>query len=825
VHLRLVDEVGADLKYTFRQLRHSPAFAAVAVLSLALGIGANTAIFSLINTVMLRQLPVREPQTLVELLSRYPGDPDVNGFSPTFYERFRDQNHVFADLFGLSYARFQASGERFDREPVDGAYVAGRFFPALGIQPAIGRLIDLPDGQTGPDAAVAVVSWSYWARRFNLDPAMLGTRIVLDDVPVTVIGVTPREFFGLEVGTRPEVWVPFGMKGTPQPSRRLSDQFALKLMARLKPDVSIDQARAEMDVLNRSRIEELERMSTNPGWRQARLGVEPAGAGFSTLRNHYDGPLLALMTVVGLLLLIACTNIASLLLARGAANQREMAVRVALGAGRFRLVRQVLTESLLLSAAGTLPGIALAYFGVAALVRIVTSGRMIGLPQRVDFQVQPDVQVLLFTAIVGVVTGVLFGLAPAWSAFAFAPAQSMRESGAAAETRSRRLVGRSLVVVQVALSVVLLSAAALFVAHLSSLRNVNLGFQRESLLLVTLDPQGSGDDRARLVARYRDLLERLQSIPGVRSATVSAVTPIQGPGAASFARVEGSRQKPDDRRYLSLNWVGPRYFETLGTPRITGRDFRFDDAGRARVAIVNLAMARYYFGDGSPLGKHVTFDGDAAPYEIVGVAGDAKYRDLHKEAPPTVYLNSFQDGRIVSQVALRTSVPPAAVAADVRHVVREVLETARVANVTTMSEQVDASIIPERLIAALSGFFGALGTLLAAIGLFGLLAYAVARRTTEIGVRMALGATERDVTRMVLSNALALVGAGLAVGAPLAFWSQRLARYLVGDLPVNAVAFPIGVAAAVTIAVGLLSAYVPARRAARVNPMDALRRS
>ena len=342
-------------------------------------------------------------------------------------------------------------------------------------------------------------------------------------------------------------------------------------------------------------------------------------------------------------------------------------------------------------------------------------------------------------------TGVLFGLAPAWNAFASAPASSLREIGGAGDTRSRRLFGKSLIVAQVALSVVLLSAAGLFVGHLSNLRNLDLGFDRHSVLLVTLNPQGSGYNRIQLSRLYRDLLQRLQAIPGVRSASLSGATPIEGAAASRFASVEGFQEKPEDRRYLMLNGVGPKYFETLGTPLIAGRDFQFEDAGRPRVTIVNQAMARHYFGGGSPIGKHVTFDGDDMPYEIVGIVGDAKYLDLHEAAPRTVYLNAFQDGFINSQFSLRTDVPPTAIAGEVRRAVSDVLKTVRVAKVTTLAEQVDASIVPERLIALLAGFFGVLGASLAAIGLYGLLAYTVARRTNEIGIRMSLGATERDV--------------------------------------------------------------------------------
>jgi predicted permease len=813
-----IERLSQDVRYTLRMMRRSPGFTAVAILSLALGIGANTAIFSLINTLMLRHLPVRDPQQLVELVSRYPGEPDYYGFAWRFYEQYRDQNHVFSDLIGTSPAHVQVAGEGMEVEPVDGEYVVGSFFPVLGMQPAIGRLIGPEDDHAGTaDSAVAVVSWSFWKNRFNLDPAILGKRILVDGVPTTVVGVARREFFGLEVGARTDLWMPVA-------GRKTNAQFSVKLLARLKPGVSLDQARAEMLVLDRGRVEEIAKASNNPQWRQAKLGVEPAGAGFRTLRNHYGKPLLALMAVVALLLLIACINIASLLLARGAARQRELAVRVSLGAGRLRLIRQALTESLLLSTIGSLFGIVLAYAGAGALVRIIMSGgRIRGLPH-LDFRVEPDLNVLLFTAGVAVLASVLFGIAPAWNALTTAPVSSLREAGAAGETRSRRLFGQTLVVAQVALSMVLLTAAGLFAAHLSNLRNVDVGFRRDSVLLVTLNPQGSGYNRDQLTRLYQDLLARLHAIPGVRSATLSGVTPIEGPGASRFVTVEGFTEKPEDRRYLSLNWVGPRYFETLGTPHVAGRDFSFDDEARPRVAIVNQAMARYYFGDRSPIGKHVTFLGEDKPYEIVGLVADAKYLNLHDAPPRTIYMSAFQEGRIFSQFSLRTSVAPMAVAGEVQRTMRDALKNIRIAKVTTMDEQVNASIVPERLIATLSGFFGGLGALLAAIGLYGLLAYTIARRTNEIGVRMALGATDRDIRVMVLKSALGLVLPGLVIGAPIALWSQRIVASLVENVTLAA-AVPIAVAAAAMVAVALLAAYVPARRAARVQPVEALRHS
>jgi predicted permease len=340
-----------------------------------------------------------------------------------------------------------------------------------------------------------------------------------------------------------------------------------------------------------------------------------------------------------------------------------------------------------------------------------------------------------------------------------------------------------------------------------------------------LDPQGSGYSRVQLSRLYKDLLDRLHAIPGVRSAALNAVTPIDGGAASSFATVEGFQEKPEDRRRLMQNWVGPRYFETLGTPFVAGRDFEFADAGRPRVAIVNQAMARYYFGGGSPLGRHLTFERDTVPYEIVGVVGDAKYVDLHEAPPRTVYLNAFQDGRIQSRFALRTDVTPTAVAPQVRRAVEDVLKTVRIAKVTTLADQVDSSIVLERLMAMLSGLVGVVGASLAAIGLYGLLAYTVTRRTNEIGVRMALGATERDVTKLVVKAAMGLVVFGIVAGVPAAFWSRRVAYSIVPDLATAAGPLPVAAAVVAMMAAGLLAAYLPARRAARINPTDALRHS
>jgi len=832
----MLETMWQDVRYAARTLRRSPGFTAVAVLSLALGIGANTAIFTLINALMLRSLPVSHPEQLVELLSRYPGEPRLSSFSWRHYEHFRDHNQSFSELLATSRARFQVAGEGIAPETIDGEYVAGNFFTSLGMRPALGRVINGQDDQLeSPTAASAVVSWSYWTNRLHADPAIVGKAIILNGAPATIVGVAPQEFFGLQVGMKPSVWLPMAMEPMLQkPSRRMDGSLGVGMLGRLRPGVTIEQALAEMKVLDRYRLEDFAKTRSAAFARDFTIELEPAAAGFAALRDRFAASLLVLMALVALLLLIACTNVAGLLLARAAARQHEMALRVSLGAGRVRLVRQALTESLLLAAMGGSLGVALASVGAGTLVRMILSGReFLRLQQRIEIQVQPDLQVLLFTITIAVLTAVLFGAAPAWHALITAPVSSLRTHGAAAETRSRRLFGKGLVVGQIAWSIVLLSAAGLFAQHLSNLRNQDLGFQRRSLLVVTLDATSSGYPRDQLFIPYQQLLGRLAEIPAVRAVTLSGVTPISGAGASRFISVEGFAESPDARRYVPLNWVAPRYFETFGTPLLAGRDFAFTDKGGPPVAIVNQAMARYYFGDRDPIGGRFQLVGPSssgitgAPpdqaYTIIGVVRDAKYLDLREAPPRTIYLNAFQErSMFVNELALKTSGRPAAVTDEVRRIVREELKTVSIARVTTMDDLIDASVVSERVIATLSAFFGGLGASLAALGLYGLLAYTVTRRTNEIGIRMALGATRAHVSRMVFKGALGLVCAGLVIGVPLGVLSRRAATRIVTDLSVESL-WPLALATATMLAIALVAAYVPTRRAASVEPIGALR--
>jgi len=807
-----------DVRFGLRLLRKSPVFTIVAVLILGLGIGANTAIFSIINGLMLRTLPVRDPGRLVELLHQYPGEPAFNGFSWDAYQTLRDDNHVFSDLFIGSVNFFKIHADNLQPQTVFGGGVGGTFFQALGLRAAAGRLIGPEDVHIGYHDPVAVVSWSFWKSRFGLDPGIVGKKIVVDDAPVTIIGVTQPGFYGLSEEAQQDIWLPVSLGPSPG--------WGFGLLGRLTPGVSMEQARAEMALRFQTVVNAPD---AGPFVSKMKLRIEPAGRGVSTpLRETLSTPLIVLMAMVGLLLLLACANLAGLLLARATSRRHEMAVRACLGAGRARLIRQTLTESLLLSMMGTTLGILLAYFGTHGLIRIFASGRhIIGLPVHFEDLSKPDWHVLLFTGTIAIATALLFGAAPALQACRPTLVQPVQDMARMGESRSQRLFGKTLVVSQVAISVVLLTSAALFVGYLAHLRSLNPGFLRDHLLLVTLDTVHSGYKPEQYARLSEQLIAQLETIPGVKSATVSSMSPMQGPGASASAFEQAH---PDNRHDVSINNVSPNYFETYGTPILSGRYFSAEDAqdrDKPLVAIMNQSAARECFGNEIPIGKHLTLShitltkGDIT-YEVVGVVADAKYNEIQQTAPPTIYRDLGQQSFSGSQVAVRTRIDPDAVAGAVREAESSVLKTVPITRITTMSEQIDASIVPERLLATLSAWFGAIGALLAGIGLYGLLAYMVARRTHEIGVRMAIGATRGDVMRMVLHDALWMVCAGLALGAPLAFWAKSMAVSLVHGLKVNS---PLSVAfgGAVMIVLGLIAAYIPARRAMEFDPMVALR--
>jgi putative ABC transport system permease protein len=801
-----------DIRYSLRMMRKSPGFTAIAILTLALGIGANTAIFSMMNGLLLHTLPVRDPKSLVEILVHYPTDPEpgFSDFAWDAYQTMRDGNRVLSEVIVGSLNVYEVSAPGVEAQNVFGGNIGETFFESLGVQPAIGRLIGPQD--IAASSPVAVVSWSFWKTRFNLRPDIVGQKIFSNDKPLTIIGVAQRGFYGLSNQAQQDIWVPYSLEDHPNVS----------LLGRLKPGVSIPQARADLAALYQTFAD---RPDTNPFMRRNEVRLIPAGNGRSTpVTQMLSTPIKVLMATVGLLLLLACANLAGLLLARGASRQHEMAVRVCLGANRARLLRHTLSESILLSLIGSAVGALLAYFAVGALIQMFSSGRlMVGVPVRFDVLRQPDLRVLLFTGAIALITGLICGAAPAMSASNTTPAAAMQSGTKIGETKRQRFFGKSLVAAQVALSLVLVSMAGLFVGYLSQLRN-NLGFERKNLLLVTLDFAHSDYTPAQYARQSRELARQLSAIPGVGSATFSGMSPMEGPGASSFAAAEGH---PDKATPVSLNQIAPDYFRTYGTPFLSGRDFSARDESGAPGIVINESAARDCFGSENPIGRrvtlsHITETKGEKTYEVVGVVGDAKYNDLGQPAPPTIYTNLFKEGLIGSQLAIRTKIDTGGVMSSVRATEAAVMKNVPIERVVEMNDQVDSTIVPQRMFATLSSGFGALGALLAVIGLYGLLAYTVTRRTHEIGVRIALGAESRDVMRIVVRDAMWMIIAGLAIGAPLAFWGKRIAASLIPDLPV-ASQLPIVVASTSMIAVGLIAAYLPARRAMRVDPLIALR--
>ena len=826
--LKLLDELRADLRYGLRAFGKSKGFTVAAVATLALGIGANTAIFSVMDSAMLRLLPVQRPQELAAVLLQTPGQPAEDGFTNALWEAIRDRQDVFSGVFAWSAPKPLAFARGGAMRDVQGLMVSGDYFNTLGVTPAAGRLIVAADDRRGC-TPVAVLSYGFWQAHFGGADSALGSTVSLEQQPFQVIGVTPRHFYGVNVGKNFDVAIPlcasalFDTRNLDSRSR-----WWLSIIGRVKAGVTPEQMKARLGVLSPHVM-----IAALPDWDAAgqqrflarKLDTAPAGTGSSDLRSAFRESLNILMAIVALVLSIACANIASLMLARATTSGKEIAIRKALGASRSRLIRQLLTESALLSSAGAALGLVFAKWGSALLVRKLSTGRN---PLFLDLSL--DGRVLGFTVIITIATTVLIGLLPALRSTRIALMEAMKaRSVAGSEQRSRFRLGKWIVAGQVALSLVLLIGGGLLLRTFVKLLTLDLGFDRHNVLVVSAKPPWFAADTAKLPpeqrqAAYDEIGQRLRAIPGVISVARSFTTPIGDDNWFSDIQTNVANPPTGDEATTYFNFVTPGYFATMRMPLLAGRDFDERDTNHSSlVAVVNETLARRFFPGVNALGRLFRWGDKRNPVEVVGIVKDSKYESVRQVPPPTVFLPATQvpPHAAAEEFAVRTAVPPATVIAAVRQAVTAVSRDIPV-KFHTVAEEVDDNLVQERLVATLSGFFGLLALLLAMIGLYGVLSYLVTERQVEFGVRMALGAQPASILRLVMREVVVVLAAGLATGLAVAFASVTLLeRMLFGLEPRDTMTMVTSVCLLSTMA--LLAAYLPARRATRMNPMAALR--
>jgi len=827
---RWEDAMIQDLRFGVRMLLKNKGFTAVAILSLALGIGANTAIFQLLDAVRLRTLPVRAPHELIEVrMADMEGarggiwrEPSV---SFPIWEQIRDRQQAFSGIFawGTDTANLAPGGEV---RPARMLYVSGDFYNTLGVNAARGRVFTNTDDQRGCAAPGVIISHDFWQREYGGDTNVIGRQLTLADRSFEVIGVAPANFFGMEVGRSFDLSLPICAASLVRGNNRMYSgiMWWLTVNGRLKPGWTMEQAAAHTqtispDLFAAALPADYPPVSVKP-YLDSRLSTVAAGAGISHLREKYEQPLWLLLAIAGLVLLIACANLANLLMARASAREREIAVRQALGASRLRLIRQLLVESLLLASVGAVLGAALAQVLNRLLVTFLSTTA-----DPVFLDLAPDWRVLGFIAGLAVLTCLLFGLAPAVRITRRQPGVTIKASGRGlSASRERFTLRRGLAVAQVALSLVLVAGALLFARSLAKILTIDTGFQDEGVLTATAMFQRLNLPPERVPVFEDELIERIRAIPGVESAALTHIVPLRDWGGGS-AWIDGAAREPRPTR---LSRVGPSYFQTLQIPLVGGRDFDARDrVGAPLVAIVNQAFARRFLDGANPVGQRLWIE--AAPgssdtlFEIVGFVGDTKYADLREEFRPIVYYAAAQDegAGAGAQLLIRSRLPQGEIVAAVKRVLNEI-NPAITVNFEGLKPMIDATILRERLMATLSGFFGVLALLLACVGVYGILSYGVTSRTTEIGIRMALGAQRTDVFWMILREAVWLVVIGVVIGLPLIFAVTRLAATLLFELsptdPVSLVS-----AALLLLAVAIVAGYLPSRRATRVDPMVALR--
>ncbi|MDQ2773977.1 MAG: ABC transporter permease [Acidobacteriota bacterium] len=823
-----------DLRYGFRQLRKTPVLLTIAVLSLALGIGANTAIFTLINAVMLQSLPVHEPGRLVLFYDGLSTGVDSgNGFPSTIFsypstEYLKAHNDSFESLcaFRQSIDRVNVhiagAVESGPGEHAKVHLVSGNYFDVFGVKAAAGRVLT-PTDDTLSAARVAVISYDFWQDRFNLNRNAIGQTVVLNGTAVTVVGIAAREFFGERIENRPDFWLP--LSSEPQILQREAwlnshNVHWLNLLGRLKPGVTLRNAEAAVNLQLRQFY--LEEAGTHPSSedlkkiRNVHVELKPGGGGISALRFLYSEPLHVLMAVVGIVLLIACANVATLLLARASARRGEFLARLALGASRGRLIRQVLTESVLLSAMGGVAGAGFAWWSVRILVVLLHVDSVV--------KVRPDAAVLLFMVGISLLTGMLFGILPAVRFSRMDP----RAGNLEVFRKSRFGSAYGLVILQVALSLVLLVGAGLLAHSLLALEQQDPGFKRQNLLLVKTDTRLAGYQPNELFPLYREIKERLNGIPGVVSASIARYTPESGNSSSNKFSIQGYTPHPGEEMIVYGVEVGPKFFETLGVPLLLGRTIESRDTpATPPVAVVNQTFANAYFGSQNPIGRRVHFGTPFTPpgMEIVGVVGDSKYYDLREKPKPMLFSSVWQlqgESPYAGELLIRTSRDASGITPEVRRVLKGISSKLPILDITTLDQQIDNSLEQQTMITSLCGVFGVLALLLASIGIYGTLAYSVARRTTEIGIRMAVGAQRSNVLWMILRDSVVLTIIGLVIGLPLALLGTRWIKSFLFGVP-KADPLAIGGAVLLIAVLAFVAGYLPARRATKIDPILALR--
>ena len=806
-----------DIRYGLRMIAKAPGFTLLATLALALGICANTTIFSFINGLILRPLTgVKDPDQLAAVFTSDYSSGLYGGSSYPDYVDLREQADVFESLAAFDQTVLNASGES-EAERLRGFVVTGNYFDVLGVRAQLGRTLQPSDDQPA-NAAPVVISDSLWQRRFSADPAVVGKTLRLNDKLYTIVGVTEPSFRGLRLGLPPEFWLP--TTASPDFTRGRRDDRGIQLIGRLKPGVTVAQAQTQLTTIaarlaqaypetNLGTIDRPNEPRPMTVMRESRIGPE---AQIAIKRVS-----LLLFAVVGLVLLIACANVANLLLARASARRREIAVRLALGASRGRLVRQLLTESFLLALLGGVAGLLATQWTVRLLPQFFPANDANGLDLSVDWRV------LGFTLGVSLLTGLLFGLAPALQATRLNLLPALKAEASVYGPRRRRIALRDvLVIAQLAMSLVLLVSAGLFVRSLRQALTFDPGFTTENLLAASLETRGARLSEQQGREFYQQTLEHVGSLPGVQSVTLSMFVPLGGGGARRMITLEGYEPQPNEDTELNTNTIGLNYFSTMGIPIVAGRDFdKQDREGSPLVVIVNEELARRYYG-GNAVGKRLQIGSNVPSREIVGVARTAKYRNLREPSLPFIYIPFGQEYLSGMALLVRTKGDPEEIVGSLHNEMRALNKDVPLFSVQTMSERIDGQLAADRMIAVLLSVFGGGALLLAAIGIYGVMGYAVAQRTHEIGIRLALGAEQRDILRLIVGQGMVLIAIGAGIGLAITLAATQVLKSLLFGVSATD---PLTFASVIVVLVGvaLLACYLPARRATKVDPLEALR--